>query len=67
MYKDDVDALMTRIWQHFEQIISPILLESADTAAPPPITATETMFDDVADSLLTSCDNVTPTEVIMFI
>lgn len=60
-------GLMTRVWQHFEQRISPILMESDDTAALPTFIATGNMFNDVADSLLTSCDNIIPTEVKMFI
>ena len=55
--------MMTRIWQHFEQKISPILLDSNDTPASTDIDVTANIFDDVADSLLTSCENVPSTEV----
>ena len=65
MEKDRVDALMKRIWKHFEQTISPILLESDDTPVPLQVTTTVNMFDDIADSLLTYCDNVPPSEVII--
>ena len=66
MNKDCVEIMIARIWQHFEERI-PLLEGDDDTAASQPCAATEDMFDDVANGLLTSCDNITPNEVIVFI
>ena len=58
---------MARIWEHFEERISPLIEDNDNDAASQPGTSAEGMFDDVANSLLSSFDINTPNEVIMLI